>query len=167
MLRGCTQRRTCPVCCHGLELMRKGHKSSTCRAEEKAVLDPDARMWLSPMSYSHLLVKIYLCKEMLKQNRWEWSSRIKISGQWRNSQTQWIILQVNFMFLPINFGDQWFLVSLENVENKGNVYIRASCMFQGELSSLLAHLWGLLQIRFIADSFKKKEVARNSWSWAV
>lgn len=76
----CTQRRTCPGCPNGLELMRKGHESSTCRAEEKPVLDSGANMWLSSMLYSHLLIQISLCKKMLKEFQREWH-KIKLSDK--------------------------------------------------------------------------------------
>lgn len=134
MLRGCTQRRTCPACHNGLELMRKGHQNSTCREEEKPVPNPGAIMWLSSNLYSHLLIKIYLSKGLLKEYLWEWSFQRNISGQWRNSQTQWIIIQVNFMFLPMNFGGSGVLASLEKIEKKTPFFlISTSCIFKGEL----------------------------------
>lgn len=128
MLRGCTQRRTFPVCHNGLELIRKGHKSSTCRIEEKPALGPGASMWLSSMLYSHLVNKNNLCKEMLKEYWWEWQQDEALG--WKSKVSEETVkhnelsFQLTSCFETMNRGvGSAILASLEKVENKGHFFI--------------------------------------------
>lgn len=110
--------------------------------------------------YTHIFLSKFFsarkCWMNIGENGTRWSAWMKISGQWRKSQTQWITFQVSFMFLPMNFGGQWFYLVWKKSKTKA-IFVSDNLAYsKGSYLLCWPILWGLLQVWFIADSFTKK-----------